>query len=228
MVKSKPSTVGAGSHVTRTRAGHYPSNMSSLVGSDGRISLNPSDYSGYTQSQVEMFLASQPYEVNAVFSANGDLVAIESSFKPGETAPIYDVAGATSFHNHPQAEYAKESGHHTIRQTNTQVFSSNDIHYYTMMAGTPNAPQTYALRSWDGQRFELEYVGGGTRDKSDFAMDYGTYYAKNIGKAQDRAFNTRGSHANDEMTALMDSWLRRNAGNYGFKYKRTWTMTAPA
>ena len=204
------------------------------------FSLDASDYSPYTRDEIEAFLASRPYETHVVFAPDGTLLRLASQWNSGSVRssiyddensikkfdPSSDGTGFTDMHFHPDDS---RPGVHVF-----QVFSPRDIGSYTIgtdrrSLGWPRAytlPNTYAVKAYDGSRFELEYVGGGSRDYHNFK----SAYSRAFNKARKEAREWKAQHGGydnfvvDETSAKVDAWLKANADKYGFRYNSNWTM----
>ena len=248
MVKSKSSMTGAGRSgglapepVVKGSAGDYPESMEQLLlDSNGHVSLDASDYAPYTRDEVEAFLASRPYEVHVVFAPDGTVLTLNSQWRDGSVRssiytdeaaikkfdPNSDGSGFSDMHFHPDD---KRPGVRVY-----QIFSPTDIGAYTdstdrRTLGWPRTytlPDTYSVKAYDGSRFELTYVGGGSRDYHNFK----SAYSRAFNKARKEAKSWKSQHGGydnflaDETTAKVDEWLKGNASKYGFRYNSNWTM----
>ena len=219
MVKSKPSATA--SAPVSTPAGEYPSAMNRLLDYKGHVSLDPQDYSGFTQEQVEIFMASRPYEVSVVFDENGKVVGLNSEFSATQVFPAIAKSkpGYTEFHNHP--ENVSEG------YSNFQTFSTSDVRYIATRSQEPDGPRKFAVRSWDGGRFEFEYVGGGEHKPYGLFENYSYMFRDLEYDAMGKSDRHGGAYQEEFMTSEASKWFKRNAGYFGFKYRTNWSFKPP-
>ena len=239
MVKSKPSMTSTldrirSGELTHTMAGNYPSSMNALIDKDGHVSLNPDDYAGYTQDEIEVFLASRGYETHMVLDPSGKPITAVSQWRtssvtsyPKQDSIDIRVKGKsldgidfTDLHVHPYHDNRGE----------IQVFSPGDIKGYVnkvrcgprgVMSYPYPLPTKFRVRAGDGSYFELEYVGGGKRDVKNFKTAYTRAFNKEDRRTDAISWMTARGRA-DEHTAGVNEWLTNNAALYGFRYNTNW------
>ena len=236
MVKSKPSMTGSG--MAKTGAGSYPKFMESLKDGLGHVSLNPGDYAGYSPEEVAAFFASLDYEVGWWVNENGEVIYVDSQFRPSSVngkLPLGKAidqanAGVTSIedlHNHPITTNPNDG--------TLALFSPDDINFY--VDNTPNYPiskvnepiyNKYTVHTQTGDVFSLRYHGYSPSNKSldQFKADYSVMFrmaqsftnnAVNNGSVQ----RTNRAYA-DNVGSILDNWLRKNSQSYGLDYESTW------
>ena len=236
MVKSKPSMTGKAA----TPAGGYPKSMDSLIDEHGHISLRRQDYDGYSEEDVKRFVSAQPYEVNVLFTPDGEVIRLFSQYSSSSVSiniVDYEAAvrtvqlgtgketGYVDFHNHPIDApgiveiWSPGDIDDYVRQSKYYDLTSDSIMY--------GASDNYHVRSSLGHEFKLEFdksIRSPFRNSDQFATDYEQEMNDVIAEVQNRRRNGIVTTAEGaaEVTSKMDSWLARNARDYGFRYTSNW------
>lgn len=198
------------------KKGGNAAGLQKLIDSQGHISLDPKDYQGYSQADVEAFLVARPYETHVTFSPDGRVLEMSSNWKlswvatdVGKQMSVVNSdgrSGCEDFHVHP------DLGPGLIA-----IFSPADIgvnvakiDYARDRGKTP--PTKFTVLAYTGQRFTLEYTGRAERDPKNFKRAYTTAFNRS------RKANSYSANTAKYVTEDMDSWLKGNAGKYGFTY----------
>ena len=234
MGRGKSSTTAQQSNtdVVSVPSGEYPKSMESLIDLDGHISLYPDDYAEYSRDEVEAFLASRSYETNVIFNPDGKVVYMTSQWLESTVRPnLREMKGSVYVDGSSTGDGYVDMHNHPNNPGGIQIFSGRDIDAYAYHVlvrdafGSP-LPNKFAVRAHDGSKFELEYVGGGSRDYNNFPATY----KRNLTKAQREARQKFGFYSETidqrvhSITSDMDAWLRKNARRYGFEYRSNWVQ----
>lgn len=186
-----------------------------------------------SRTNIENLIAGLPYEVNAIFDDEGNLVSINSTGSSGsagyakaamdaigymKSRPDYD-GQLTSFHNHPLGSSA------------IGMFSESDVLTFAANAdalkrGFRGYPSVGTVKTSDGRTYTLEYVGGGRRSTSNFSKAYGSalaYGEREASRENARRSRNGGSPMTsrqfaDMVDSVAEGWLAENARHYGFRF----------
>ena len=236
MVKSKSSATGSGT--VRTSAGSYPKSMQKLIDASGHVSLNVDDYAGYSKEQIEAFFASRDYEVGWWTDGDGNLIHIGSDFDgksvgthlPTSKAVKLAKEGVTSIedhHNHPLTKFASDGSIAIFSPSDIRFYVDNHMSYPIDDAGVP-IYNWFTVHTQNGDRFSLRYHGhrSGNLSLDQFARDYYATMSAAIRRTQvsyDLGMFKNNMEGAENVSSVMDGWLRENSGNYGLDYESTWS-----
>lgn len=193
-----------------------------LLDENGHVSLNKYDYRNYSQDDIERFLSTLPYETHMVFASDGTLIEVSSQFN--QETVTYDLGNISraifyDSYSKPKETYTDVHIHPDLGD-NWTIFSHQDIGAYVttiknMKTFNGRVPMKFSVVSYDGNRYTLEYVGGGSRAISSFQRDYA--------KAAQNSYNAFSRYSNwvDARHFVDDDlgkWLTYYGPEYGFKF----------
>lgn len=214
--------------------------MDSLKDAAGRISLRRQDYDGYSEEDVKRFIASLPYEVNVLFSADGRVIRLFSQYSGNNVVGnLYEFENAVrtvqlgtgvergyvDFHNHPIDApgvveiWSPGDISEYVRQSRYYDLANGDVLY--------GSCDVYHVRSSLGHEFRLEFdrsIRSPFKGADDFATDYSRKMNEVIAETQERRRDgiVTTEQGAAEVSAKMDSWLKLNARSYGYRYSSNW------
>ena len=209
--------------------GSYPSSLDSLLDDNGHIPLEISQYSEYSEGELEPFFSNLPYESVRVYDPQGGLAFIASQYSPDSASySLWSITSAVK--DNGDGAGFKHVHNHPIDSDNViSIFSREDMHIFVDcaedFASGRSRPNVFEVRTSEGAIFTLEYKGGGERNVHDFKAAYSRAF--NSARTVTQAGYNAGlidswKERNNKVSDMTSDWLLNNAHLYGFEYNTNW------